>query len=509
MPSQQYLKLLQVRRLKNLTDVIIKFDKDKRLTAILGPNGFGKSTVLHALAASFQPTQVRQDNTVSTVGEDWRYIDYFPNTPHGAWANTEFSIVHSFLEDTETLEATLIVSKGIRQWIPLAKNRPERETYFIGVSSATPEIEKVRPRSRVNYTTYDLGDVESQEIRRKAGFILNRDYTRYHTNRVTARSSLMGVEFEGVNYSALSMGAGEQRLFRLLRIVKRASKYALILIDELDLLMHTDALARLLRVLKEYAEAKKLQIIFTTHRESILEFEEFVAIRHLYRSPVAPHKTFCFQETKPDALSRLNGQPQRPLSICCEDDVATAIIEKVAAQLGLLPYIEITRFGGVDNSFLLAAALIINGEELDKTLFVIDGDRYRERAEKLIQMKKFFSGDAAIDKAKKDLAVSKIVQFLAVDGCCPEQALHTMLRGITPDNVEVEDAQVINAALQVNAVVNNHEYLDLVIGILGGERLSALQRIMNAASKSPNWDAYTQEVRAWLEGKREEVLEFL
>lgn len=497
---------LQITRLKNLVDVAIDFDEQKRLTAILGPNGFGKSTVLHALAASFQPTRLQQGNTVSLVGEDCRYIDYFPNTPHGTWSNTLFNVVHFFREGESIQTKHLRVSKGIRQWIPLAKKRPERETYFIGVTSAIPAIEIDRPRSKVNYTTHELSDVDSLEIKQKAGYILNRDYTRYHTNRVSSRASLMGVEFQGVNYSALSMGAGEQRLFRILQIVKAAGKYALVLIDELDLLMHTDALHRLLNVLNEYAVAKNLQIIFTTHRESVVNFDSFVAIRHIYRSPVAPHKTFCFKETKPDALNRLTGQLHRPLSICCEDDVSTAIVEKVAQLSGVRKFVEISRFGAADNCFTLAAALIFNQQDLENSLLILDGDVYVTPQDREARMRKSLSGDSPHDIQRRTNALNKIIQFSTVEKHCPERVLHAMVIAV-PQKDDLAENEVIQAAQSVVAVADVHDYVNNIIDQLGDTRTVGLRRIIDVAAKAPAWGDYVSSLSAWFDAKHPTLVE--
>ena len=506
MPSQQRLIHLQITRLKNLTDVTIKFDEQKRLTAILGPNGFGKSTVLHALAASFQPQKVTQGNIASMLGEDRRYIDYFPNTPHGTWSSTSYNIVHFFREGAHTQIATLPVNKGIRQWLPLAKRRPEREVHFIGVSSSIPAIELGWPRSKIEYTTNDLSDTDSLEIRQKAGYILNRDYTRYHTNRVSSRSSLIGVEFQGVNYSALSMGAGEQRLFRILRKVKTAGDYSLILIDELDLLLHTDALNRLLSVLNDYAEEKKLQIVFTTHRESVVDFDSFVAIRHIYRTPVAPYKVFCFEETKPDALTRLTGHAQRPLSIFCEDDVSTAIVEKVAQQAGLRKFVEISRFGAADNCFTLASALLLSNQELENSIFVLDGDVFTTPPEREARMKKGLTGDSPHDVDRRANALSRIVQFASQATRCPEQELHTMLVGLSLGD-DVGQNEVVAAAQNIVAVVDVHHYADNVIASLGESRTVGLRRIIDAAANSTAWNAYVAPIRTWLDQKHPALIE--
>lgn len=506
MATQQRLIQLQIERLKNLNDVTIEFDKEKHLTAILGPNGFGKSTILHALAASFQPTKLKQGNTVSDVGDDSRYIDFFPNTPHGTWANTKFNLIYYFRDGAKEFTNTLSISKSIRQWVPIAKNRPEREIYFIGVSSSTPAIELERPRSKVNYITQELNDNDSIEIKQKAGYILNRNYTKYHTNRITNRSSLIGVEFQSVNYSALSMGAGEQRLFKILRTVKIAGKYALILIDELDLLFHTDALHRLLEVLMYYAQIKNLQIIFTTHRESVVNFESSIAIRHLYCNPISPYKTFCFKETKPEALSRLTGQAKRPLSIYCEDDVSTAIIEKVAQQAGIRKFVEISRFGAADNCFTLAAALLLSNQNLDNSLLVLDGDVYKNEQARDARMKISLTGNSPHDQNRRDMALEKIICFITNELHTPEQELHNMVINVSEEN-DLAENEVILTAQQVINVNDVHDYVNTIINKLGEERVIGLKRIVDIAAKSIGWEKYVSSLRKWFDKKKPTLIE--
>lgn len=517
MPSQQRLIRLQIGRLKNLSNVTIEFEEEKRLTAILGPNGFGKSTVLHVLAASFRPTKVLKifkgasgntGGTSSDQGQDHRYIDFFPNTPHGIWSNTDLTIFHSFRVDgaIEPSIYPLRIQKGITQWRPFAKHRPERETYFIGVSSATPAIENNWPRSKLNYTTHELTDAASMEIKEKAGYILQRDYTRYHSNVLSKRQSLYGVEYQGVNYSSLSMGAGEQRLFEILRRVKSAEKYALILIDELDLLLHTDALHRLLAVLNEYANEKKLQIVFTTHRESVTNFDSFIAIRHLYRSPVIPHKTFCFNDTKPDAICRLTGEIHRELSICCEDDVATAIIEKIAQEVGVGRHVDISKYGAARNCFTLAAALLLKQQQLDRALFVLDGDEYETEPKRLEQIKKALTGTEADTPARQQDAISRIVQFCPQGLSCPEQSLCDMVVSRGQSDLHDEN-EVVLAAAMFAAEEFPKVRLRKIIERLGGTGDRALMRIIDVAAKSEGWQWYTREVRVWLEEHKPNLVE--
>lgn len=499
--SQQRLKALRIARLKNLENVTITFDEERPLTAIMGPNGSGKSTVLHALAAIFRPSLFGEDG-------DCRFTDFFPNTPHGVWAGTEFTVSHSFRLGPATHTVATQGTKMTGQWLPIQKNKPSRETFFIGVHSAVPKVEIQGTRRTVNYTTHDLNDEKSIELKDKAGIIFNRQYTRYHSNDMSSRRKLIGVEFRGVNFSALGMGAGEQRVFEILKTVINAKNYALILIDELDLLLHGDALKGFLKILHEYSVAKKLQIIFTTHRESILDFEGFISVRHLYQTNIPPHRTFCFNETKPDAITRLTGEPHRTLSVACEDDVSTAIIEKVATEAGVRKYTEISKFGAADNGFTLIAALMLNDRNLSNSIFVIDGDRYVTDEDKAGRMNRVLTGDHPADQARRELALSYVRQFSPPVVEPPEKRLHTLIRTV-PIIGEAEVDDVITAAYAINAVANYHEYVDKIIEALGSSRLVGLTRIVNVAAKADGWNDYVAAVRLWFDEKRSSVTELM
>jgi hypothetical protein len=76
---------------------------------------------------------------------------------------------------------------------------------------------------------------------------MQKDYQSLTSHR-THRKELIGVHTaSGITYSSLSMGAGEQRLVKILTTVFHAEPYSLILIDEIDLLLHCNARKRLIR----------------------------------------------------------------------------------------------------------------------------------------------------------------------------------------------------------------------------------------------------------------------
>lgn len=174
------------------------------------------------------------------------------------------------------------------------------------------------------------------------------------------------------------MSAGEQKVFHILKTIYEAGKYSLILVDELDLLLHDLALKRLIEVIVERAEDKKLQVIFTTHRESVVERDD-INIRHIFSSN---QKTYCLNETKPDALTRLIGGPIRSINIFVEDDLSKAIVNQIASKLKLKKHIQVDRFGAALNCFTIVAGMYLNNNNLKHHFFILDGDVYITEEEK-------------------------------------------------------------------------------------------------------------------------------
>lgn len=315
--SQQQLTRIEIHQLKGLHDLEIDF-KEKGLTAILGTNGSGKSTILHALACINSPL-------ASSDSVDYKLSEFFTPTVHSIWNGSCFFIYQNYRADVKEVKNHKTHFKKVTsRWSPRYIKRIERYISFIGVKTCVPIIESENQQSRIKFNTISLGDTISSKVKELAGKVMNRNYTTYNRHVTPSKKEYIGVSTSGIDYSSLSMGAGEQRIFYILSQVLNAKDYGLILIDEIDLLLHQDALVRLLRILDDIAIKKKLQIIFTTHAHSITHLG-YIDFRHLHQTP---SKTLCFNDTKPGALRRLTGENTRPLEVFVEDDLASYLIKK-------------------------------------------------------------------------------------------------------------------------------------------------------------------------------------
>lgn len=261
--SQQILHSLSIKKLKGITSLDeIRFD-EKPLTAILGPNGCGKSTILHALACCYKAPE--EFEVLKT-----QFSEYFTPTTDATWSGSSLAMTHTYRNGTVVHnQVETNYRKVIDRWAPRYPSRPERYVRFIGIKTCVPRIEEETKKSAIVYQTAPHTD--SDLIRAKIATVFNRAYNELNIHETDNGRRYPGLALEGTRYSSLAMGAGEQRVLEILSAVFRAPRYALILIDEIDLLLHTAALKELIKIIYDRAVERSLQIIFTTHREAILE----------------------------------------------------------------------------------------------------------------------------------------------------------------------------------------------------------------------------------------------
>lgn len=301
------------------------------------------------------------------------------------------------------------------------------------------------------------------------------------------------------------MSAGEQKVFHILKKLYEASKYSLLLIDELDLLLHDDAFQKLLTVIRERADKQNLQVIFTTHRESVIDRED-INIRHIYNTE---DKTLCLNETKPDAIKRLTGDFNRLINIFVEDDVSTKIIHHVCSSLKLKKYVEVSRFGAASNCFTMAAGLYLQKPHLENVLFVWDGDlpEYREIDKRDKAVKKVLTGDDSHAIALRSKVLNSITQYHIHEKVSPELFLYQTIKELNTENFTDDEIELYQIVKDLPIQSDNHSYLTKVVEELGETKDSTLTKLILLASKSDKWHDYVSPVVVWLETKKDMCFE--
>ncbi len=113
---------MNIKNLKGLKNLNIAFDKP--LTAIMGVNGSGKSTIIHALACCFSPD--------SDWGENWKFSYFFTPNPNASWKNSYFTLKFNAIEKNEIKNESRTYHKDADRWAPRYTNRPIRECCLFG-----------------------------------------------------------------------------------------------------------------------------------------------------------------------------------------------------------------------------------------------------------------------------------------------------------------------------------------------------------------------------------------
>lgn len=471
---------IYIKNLKGLHDIQIQFDKP--LTAIMGVNGAGKTTVIHALACAYAP---------SGKGENHRFSDFFVPNSDSLWNGSEFSIVNKL---DGIVQPSRTYCKKKDRWKPRYESRPKRNVYYLGIDTCLPEIEKNNTISRINYTSTYKTDNISEKTRKSASEVLNIAYQSLVDNTYNNKHFLGVSTQHGLKYSSLSMGTGEQRTIKIIEKAYSAEPYSLILIDEIDLLLHVCALIRLIQCLNKIAADRNLQIVFTTHSLEILSLGDFVGLQYIdiVHIPGGETKLQVYDKPNSDIVLGLSGQAERPIQIAVEDSFSQAIIKTIVRRHNMSSKVEFIKFGAATNAFTLIAGRILSNQSLDNVLVVLDGDVFRTDDEKTACLKKVLTGTEEGIEEKRQLALSHISQYDLQDGYCPEVFMHELLIH------SGEDGEIVQVALRIQATTDTHYLIHRICEELQESDESIVSRIVPMIENDDRWKSYIQPIENWI-----------
>lgn len=490
MASQQILRSVEFVQLKCLRNFTLPLEV-KAVTGIFGPNGCGKSTILHALACVYKPSRLG--------GENHKFSYFFKSDSNINWRGTDFTINYQYRNDvTHNVEdRSKNYKKNANRWIHDYAERPERPVFYIGISTCMPDIEFVNSDLNAVHDERSADAIPNvNDIRRAASFIMNMNYADIYENNANISSKkLLAVEQGNAahtKYQSLNMGAGEQRLLRILSTVYNAPKYSLILIDEIDLTLHTAALKRLIVHLVKLADDNHLQIVFTSHREELTRLET-INVRHIYQEK---DRTICLLNSTPECLEALTGQSPKQLEIFVEDKLAKAIVEQILIEEKALSISSVYIFGAISNAFVVATGLYIAGKLIDNVLIVTDGDEIRSDVDRKNQIKNVYTGTEADLDARQDEALTHIRQFVLPEGVKPEPFIHQCL--LNKD----DESEVVKAAKTIVAALDPHQYVNHIVNRLSIGEERGITQIITKFSDCDEWTAYSNPIREWIRDRK-------
>lgn len=482
--SQQSLKSLSIKGLRGLKDLSISFE-DKEVTGIFGVNGCGKTSLLYTILCLYN-----QENP----NTQFNFGTFFKKCNDGEFDHTEITANVFYRIGKNTRELPIIYKKsaGSDRWTPKVTGRPERKVYFIGISTCVPSIENEK-EATVNYK-FERDTDFNQEIVKLASRILGIKYIQISCTKRQNKDYYHATVQNGANYYSISMGAGEQKVLRLLEIIENADKYSLIVIDEIELTLHTAALQRLIDYLVYVGNNKHIQFIFTSHCEALTKRTD-INVRHLLQTPV---QTLCFNGSTPECLDSMTGEDTRPIEVFVEDSLAKAVVERIATELGIRKRVDVKLYGSCFNAFVASCGLHMLGQSLEHKLFVLDGDLYRTEEKRIEQVKKVYTGTELDIDEKRSQVLTKITMFNLPEGMQPEEYINQILQKSVPGS----NHEIVSLAKEIIEPDDPHKYINDIIESLGDNEEVGLHKIVEELSKHPEWYNYAQSVRQWLENEK-------
>ena len=353
----KYLPSLRLSNVRSFTNQTIKFDFP--VTAIIGTNGGGKSTILGAVALAYK---------------DVKPGDFFPKSNIGDNSMANWRIEYDLIDRSENKAG--LIQRNARfttaKW--RRDNVAERQVVVIPIQRTVPANEQTKFKQFIGITAN--ADVVKAPIDMAiTGYvsrILGKDANHYE--RVSLKSDLSKSILVGMrqrnDYSQFHFGAGEASIIEMVTKSEDAGDNSLILIEEIENGLHPLATQKMVEYLFDVAKRKKAQIIFTTHSENALGVLPAKAIWACIDGIAYQGKLTI------ESLRALTGTVEKAAVIFVEDDFASDLVVEALRQyaLDVFDQIEVHKAGGYPSVVDVLNHHNKNPTVTAPAVAVIDGD---------------------------------------------------------------------------------------------------------------------------------------
>ena len=309
----RYLYKITLQRVRGFNDQIVTFDFP--VTALIAPNGGGKTTILGAAYIAYKETQPRRffsrSGNLDNSMQGWRIIYELINKESNVSGVVQrtASYTNAKWSRSDFLKRDTVIEFGISRTVP-ASERTELAKYARkGLSISSTDVVKIH-RKVISAIARILGKTDHQYSAIKFG----------ERGQVTL---LSGTTQNGTTYSEFNFGAGESSLIRMLMEIEAAPEQSLVLIEEIENGLHPVATIRMVEYLIEVAARKRMQFIFTTHsNEALLPLPEQAIWAAIDWKVVQGKLNIA-------SLRRISGRIETKLVVYVEDEFAKTWIKAI------------------------------------------------------------------------------------------------------------------------------------------------------------------------------------
>lgn len=260
--------ILKSIKVQNIRGLNINMEFTWPVTAIGGTNGAGKTTLIQIASCAY---------VQNVGGRYYKLGGWIRNALEGESpaVRPPAQVGFTFWDETAPLEIPYSVERT--RWNYQRRGNPERHVEFVGIAAFAPRIER-KDRTHVFRNKLQITDTDEFDPRivESISKIVGRPYqgAKLHTVSIARggwSETLPELTRSGANYSEPHMGAGEQKVVRLVHALETLPSKSLILLEEPEITLHPDAQRGLAWYLMTLSRRKGHQIIIATHSPEIFE----------------------------------------------------------------------------------------------------------------------------------------------------------------------------------------------------------------------------------------------
>lgn len=412
-----YIEYIDFPFYKNLVPRT-RINFDFPMTILIGKNGSGKSSTLHALFGAPQGYTCSDfwfSTDVDPIAESGDRNRYFYGYIENNKSQIKEVLKQRMKRGSETKKEDLDYWETSRPLIkdgmlPSKRNAPvSKDVIYLDFRAEVSAFDKIfhfskeglderknllRQRSMYLKRLFNdepmrfkgtqdskVGKLEilSEDIVKKIGKILNKEYVdirvaEHKLYRNMGTSVYMKNKYE-MGYSEANAGSGEIAVVQLVRRVESAKEYSMVLLDEPEVSLHPGAQENLKEYLLEAIKNKKLQVVISSHSPSLINGLPNSAIK-LFKTN--EYGKFFVQEDVhfEEAFFDIENKVSNKKMIFCEDYAAQKLIEKVLVQINKEQYFDVIYYHGGEKTLVnhYMTPIALNGSLTEKIYLMLDGD---------------------------------------------------------------------------------------------------------------------------------------
>jgi len=457
----RYLSRMSLIRVRSFENREISFDFP--VTALVGPNGGGKTTVLGAAALIHGDVQPRRffakSGAYDTSMQNWR---------------VEYELVDRSIQKTGSVARTASYLRA--KW---NRDAVARKVLVFGVTRTLPASERKELTKCISGSFEGYGErTFGPEVVKAVEQILGKEAENYL--RVAAdegeKVAIYAARLSATKgYSEFHFGAGEASVIRIVSQIEEVEENSLILIEEIENGLHPVATRRLVEYLVKVAARKSCQVIFTTHSNDAIAPLPSKAVWVAYNGTLTQGKLDV------RALRTLTGHVEARLAIFVEDAFAEELAlsslraYKQSSPIDI-PGIVIHGVGGAGQATKLTKYHNDNPTIAFPALCVLDGDQRLEGQEGQTPKEIYFPGTSDPEAYVFEKVVDRLDELLG---------RLTVMMQLPPT-----EQQRVRSVVQNRALTNDDRHI--IYGQIG-EDLDFTSEIVVQRAFMNSWAQYYED----------------